>query len=91
MTPIFITQIKFDGISERRLFLANQEVKKFAKLNDYKIIPLDEIIVKMDVGDFFDEFMSGVGPFRTKQRFRQREGGCDSKEVILKRMGQFFR
>ena len=23
-------------------------------------------------GDFFDEFMSGVGPFRTKQRFRQR-------------------
>lgn len=58
--PIFITQIKFDGISERRLFLVNEEIKKFANVNNYKVIPLDELILKMDVGDFFDEFHTTI-------------------------------
>ena len=54
-TPIFITQIKFDGLKERRMFLANETIKKFAKNNDYRLIPLDELIREMQVGDFFDE------------------------------------
>ena len=58
--PIFITQIKFDGISEKRLFLVNEEIKKFAKLNNYKLIPLDELIITMDKGDFFDEFHTTI-------------------------------
>jgi len=53
--PIFITQIKFDGLSDRRLFLANKEIKKFVKSNNYKIIPLDELIDNVGVDDFFDE------------------------------------
>ena len=60
ITPIFITQIKFDGISEKRLFLVNEEIKKFAKLNNYKLIPLDELIITMDKGDFFDEFHTTI-------------------------------
>ena len=60
ITPIFITQIKFDGISERRLFLVNEEIKKFTKMNNYKIIPLDELILRMDKGDFFDEFHTTI-------------------------------
>jgi lysophospholipase L1-like esterase len=58
--PIFITQIKFDGLSEKRLFLANEEVKKFAKKNNYKIIPLDELIDKIEKGDFFDEYHTTI-------------------------------
>ena len=53
--PIFITQIKFDGLSDRRLFIANKEIKKFVKSNNYKIIPLDELIDNIDLNDFFDE------------------------------------
>ena len=40
--------------------IVNEEIKKFAKLNNYKIIPLDELIVKMDIGDFFDEFHTTI-------------------------------
>ena len=54
-TPIFITQVKFDGLAERRMFLANETIKKFVKQNNYKIIPLDELVQKLDIGDFFDE------------------------------------
>ena len=54
-TPIFITQIKFDGLAEKRMYLVNEEIKKFVKKNKYKIIPLDELIEEMSVGDFFDE------------------------------------
>ena len=53
--PIFITQIKFDGLAERRMFLANETIKKFANKNNYKIIPLDELIQELSIGDFFDE------------------------------------
>ena len=53
--PIFITQIKFDGLSDRRLFLVNEEIKKFTRKNNFKIIPIDELIKDMLPGDFYDE------------------------------------
>ncbi len=52
--PVFITQLKFDGVKEKRLFLINNEVKKFAKKNDYFLIPLDEIL-SMQIDDYYDE------------------------------------
>ena len=52
--PIFITQLKFDGIKEKRLFIVNNEVKKFSKKNNYFLIPLDEIL-SMEVDDYYDE------------------------------------
>ena len=47
--PIFITQVKFNGLAERRMFLVNEEIKKFAKKNNYKVIPLDELIEEMSI------------------------------------------
>ena len=58
--PIFITQIKYNGISEKRLFLFNEEIKKFSKNFDYQIIPLDELIQDMQIGDFFDEYHTTI-------------------------------
>ena len=58
--PIFITQIKYDGISEKRLFLVNEEIKKFSRNFDYQIIPLDELIQDMQIGDFFDEYHTTI-------------------------------
>jgi lysophospholipase L1-like esterase len=58
--PIFITQIKFNGISEKKLFLVNQELKMFCKSNNFHIIPLDELIKNMDIGDFFDEVHTSI-------------------------------
>tara|TARA_B100000579_G_scaffold21528_1_gene15172 strand:- start:4135 stop:5172 length:1038 start_codon:yes stop_codon:yes gene_type:complete len=52
--PIFITQLKFDGIKEKRLFLINNELKDFANKNEYFLIPLDEILV-MEINDYYDE------------------------------------
>ena len=58
--PIFITQIKFDGLSEKKLFLINQEIKKFCKLNSFHLIPLDELVQSMEVNDFYDEIHTSV-------------------------------
>ncbi len=58
--PIFITQVKFDGLSEKRLFLVNEEIKKFTKLHNYILIPLDEIIIEMKREDFFDEYHTTI-------------------------------
>lgn len=52
--PIFITQLKFDGLKDKELFLINNEIKNFAKKNDYFFIPLDEIL-SMDKKDYYDE------------------------------------
>ena len=43
--PIFITQAMFNGLEDKRLFLINNELKKFALENNYFLIPLDEMIV----------------------------------------------
>ena len=53
--PIFITQIRFDGISDYNLFLVNERLKKFAERNNFEIIKLDEIINGMKKNDFYDE------------------------------------
>ena len=58
--PIFITQIKYNGISEKRLYLVNEEIKKFAQNYNYQIIPLDELINEMQIGDFFDEYHTTI-------------------------------
>ncbi len=52
--PIFITQLKFNGLKEKRLFIVNNEVKKFAKKNNYFLIPLDEVLI-MEINDYYDE------------------------------------
>ena len=51
--PIFITQVMFNGLEDKRLFLINNELKKFALENNYFLIPLDEMIV-FNKDDFFD-------------------------------------
>ena len=53
--PIFITQIKFDGLSDPNLFLINQTLKDFCKKNNFVIIKLDEIIVDLGEGFFYDK------------------------------------
>ena len=52
--PIFITQLKFDGLRDKKLFLVNNELKKYAEANNYFLIPLDEIL-NMQINDFYDE------------------------------------
>ena len=53
ITPIMITQTKFDGISTKMLYLINQETKKFAAKNNFAIIKIDELY-KPDINDFYD-------------------------------------
>ena len=52
--PMFITQIQFDGSSDKNLFLINEQTKNFAEKNNYYIIKLDEMIKSMDLNTFFD-------------------------------------
>ena len=52
--PIFITQLKFDGLRDKKLFLVNNELKKYAETHNYFLIPLDEIL-NMQINDFYDE------------------------------------
>ena len=52
--PIFITQVMFDGLKDKELFIINNELKDFAKKNNYFLIPLDEM-VSMGKNDFYDE------------------------------------
>jgi len=58
--PIFITQVKFDGLAEKNLFLINQELKKFSKSNNFDLIALDELINNMEIGDFVDELHTSI-------------------------------
>ena len=58
--PIFITQIKFDGISSKELFLINETLKKFCKSRNYDIIKLDEIVTNLKINDFYDPFHAGI-------------------------------
>ncbi len=51
--PIFITQVKFDGLKDKKLYLINNELKNFSKVNNYFFIPLDELIL-MEINDFYD-------------------------------------
>ena len=53
LIPIFITQVAYDGLSNQKLFLINESLKKFSRNRNYQIIKLDEII-EMELYDFFD-------------------------------------
>ena len=52
--PIFITQIKFDGISDKKLFIINEKLKEFCDNNNYHIIKIDETIEGFEMNDFYD-------------------------------------
>ncbi len=54
--PIFITQIKFDGLNDHSLFLVNEYLKKFCEKNKFDIIRLDEMKYILDSKDFYDQF-----------------------------------
>ena len=53
ITPIFITQIMYNGLENNELFNINNELKKFAKSNGHFIIKLDELVT-MELNDFYD-------------------------------------
>ena len=53
LIPIFITQVAYDGLSDQKLFLINERLKKFSIHNNYHLIKLDEII-EMELYDFYD-------------------------------------
>ncbi len=55
ISPIFITQIRYDGISDFNLFLINEKLKEFCKKNNFDIIKLDEIIDTTEKNDFYDD------------------------------------
>jgi len=56
ITPIFITQIRSDGLKDYLLYGINNELKSFSKKNNYDLIPLDEIINNINTKDFYDYF-----------------------------------
>jgi len=51
---IFITQVKFNGLKDEKLFLLNETLKKFSFENKINILKLDEIFVGSQ-DDFYDE------------------------------------
>lgn len=53
--PIFITQIKFNGLDDVKLYLINEYLKQFCYKNNYKIIKLDEKIINPPKNFFYDE------------------------------------
>ena len=53
--PIFITQINYEGLNNHSLFLVNEYLKEFCKINNYDIIKLDEKNYILDNKDFYDE------------------------------------
>lgn len=55
ITPIFLTQIQYNGLANKNLFIINQELKKFAHNNNYYLIKLDEIIDDIQINDFYDK------------------------------------
>ena len=57
---IFITQVKFDGISDINLYLVNEYLKKFCTEKNYPIIKLDELTKDFSEGDFYDEYHTTI-------------------------------
>ena len=53
--PIFITQIKFNGLRDYNLYQINELLKIFCKEKNYPIIKLDEIILDLPKGSFYDK------------------------------------
>jgi lysophospholipase L1-like esterase len=59
-TPIFITQIKFNGLNDVKLYLINEHLKYFSNKNNYKIIKLDEKITNLPKNFFYDEIHTTI-------------------------------
>ena len=55
ITPIFITQINYEGNGDRILYFLNKNLKEFCKKNNFKIVKLDEKIIEPVNHLFFDE------------------------------------
>ncbi len=53
--PIFITQIQYDGLNNKNLFLVNEYLKEFCRINNFKIIKLDEMDYNLENKDFYDQ------------------------------------
>ena len=51
---IFVTQIKYNGLNDEKLFLLNETLKEFSAKNNINIIKLDEVFVGSK-NDFYDE------------------------------------
>ena len=49
-----ITQIEFNGLSNSKLYVINEYLKKFCKENKYSIIKLDELIDNLKINSFYD-------------------------------------
>ena len=60
VVPIFITQVRFDGVSKKTLFLVNETLKKFCNSRNYHIIKLDEMIDGFEKNDFYDDIHTGI-------------------------------
>ncbi len=58
--PIFITQVRFDGIGKKTLFLINETLKEFCRLRNYDIIKLDEIVESFEINDFYDDIHTSI-------------------------------
>ena len=54
-------QIKFDGISDKKLFIINEKLKEFCDNKNYHIIKLDEIIEGFEINDFYDNVHPSIG------------------------------
>ena len=52
--PIIITQVEFNGLKDKDLFLVNELLKEIAIQNNFHIIKLDELAI-METGDFYDK------------------------------------
>ena len=52
--PIIITQVEYNGLSNIKLFLVNEFLKKYSIENNIDIIKLDEMI-EMELNDFYDK------------------------------------
>jgi len=53
--PVFITQIRYDGLSNYNLYLVNEKLKEFCKKKNYNIIKLDEKIISLEKKTFLDK------------------------------------
>tara|TARA_B100001996_G_C18555981_1_gene552758 strand:- start:66 stop:983 length:918 start_codon:yes stop_codon:yes gene_type:complete len=58
--PIFITQIRYDGLGNNKLYFINEELKKFCKKNNYNIIKIDEKLTNLSKSIFYDEVHTTV-------------------------------
>ena len=47
-------------MSDKNLFLVNQELKRFSKSNNFDLIALDEFINNMEINDYFDQLHTTI-------------------------------